>query len=348
LIVEDYEIPIEDIVRRLKQLLINRVLVQLPNGLKRLYPKIRDFLSAHGIDSVLSLRPTWGICDLAIPEAKSLGIKVVLHIGHHAPPECRVDSVRVIFLTSTYIIDPSKLVYRIVKELMHRNMLSTGSRVGLTCTIQHCKYLSNIIRELKKLEIDPIVSRSNKNGMMLGQVLGCDYSAATSIQNEVDMFICVAGGRFHALGLAATVDVPVIGIDPYMKSYFNASKELRKIIAQRLFILSKAMDANTFGIVLCSKHGQLNLKLAETLKERLKSLGFDVYLLVVDEVTPERLDNIPWVEAFVSTACPRLAFEDLSFYRKPVLNPGEVKYIIRRDLSTYRLSDSLIYSPVIS
>lgn len=344
MIVEEYEIPLERAIKRLKQLSVDRVIVQLPNGLKRLYPMIERELSRYGIDSLLTVRPTWGICDLAIPEAKSLNIGTILHIGHHTPPEMCIDNVRILFLPSTYIRNPSKLVYSTIKDLMNCGLIKAGSRIGLTCTIQHCKYLDDIIVALKTLNVIPVVSKSSREGMSLGQVLGCDYSSAISIQDKVDLFICIAGGRFHATGLAAVINKPVIGIDPYMENYFNASEGLREIIARRLHILSRAINASAFGIILCSKYGQFNLELAEAIRKKLRSVGIKVFLLVMDEVTPEYLDNITWVDAFISTACPRLAFEDLSSYRRPVLNPGEVKYIIKPDLSTYELSNSLIYS----
>ncbi len=48
-----------------------------------------------------------------------------------------------------------------------------------------------------------------------GQVSGCNYSNAKSIASEVEAFLFVGGGMFHALGIALGTSKPTIIADPY-------------------------------------------------------------------------------------------------------------------------------------
>jgi 2-(3-amino-3-carboxypropyl)histidine synthase len=57
----------------------------------------------------------------------------------------------------------------------------------------------------------------------------------------------------------------------------------------------------------------------------------------MDEIGPEAL--LPYqVEAYVSTACPRLAIDDQARYRRPLLTPVEMEIALgERDWSEYEM-----------
>jgi len=91
---------------------------------------------------------------------------------------------------------------------------------------------------------------------------------------------------------------------------------------QRYAVMAKAMDAKKWGIIIGMKSGQQRLELAKHLKE----LAGDAVLISIKEVTPERLLAFK-VDAFVSTACPRIAIDEVGRFPAPVLTPVEFEMI---------------------
>ena len=71
---------------RIKQEIAKRgarfVLLQMPEGLKPEAPRLAKIIEKAGALSIISADPCYGACDLAIAEAKSLGIDLVVHFGH--------------------------------------------------------------------------------------------------------------------------------------------------------------------------------------------------------------------------------------------------------------------------
>ena len=77
-----------------------------------------------------------------------------------------------------------------------------------------------------------------------------------------------------------------------------------------------------FGILISSKPGQLQLRTAERVKERLEREGKKAYLLVLDEIRPEKLMGLK-LDCLVNCACPRLT-EDIESFGKIILGPEDL------------------------
>jgi 2-(3-amino-3-carboxypropyl)histidine synthase len=71
------------------------------------------------------------------------------------------------------------------------------------------------------------------------------------------------------------------------------------------------------------KTGQMRLKGAIKIKEKLEQKGLKATLLALKEVTPGVLIQFPRLDAFVNTACPRLSLDDASSFSKPLLSLNE-------------------------
>jgi 2-(3-amino-3-carboxypropyl)histidine synthase len=97
-----------------------------------------------------------------------------------------------------------------------------------------------------------------------------------------------------------------------------------KILRQRHGAISLASEAGSFGIIISSKPGQQRKELADMLKGMIVNKGKRASLILLDNVTPDQLIAFP-LDAFVSTACPRLAIDDYLRYRKPILTPIELE-----------------------
>jgi len=67
--------------------------------------------------------------------------------------------------------------------------------------------------------------------------------------------------------------------------------------------LMKFYSADNIGILVSTKPGQNNLKEAIELKKKLKK---NCYIFVSDMINEAELENFPFIQAWVNTACPRI------------------------------------------
>jgi 2-(3-amino-3-carboxypropyl)histidine synthase len=148
-----------------------------------------------------------------------------------------------------------------------------------------------------------------------------------SISDEVDAFLFIGGGRFHALGIALSTSKPTIIADPYEGRAHSISDDAQKVVKQRWAAIEQATHAKLFGVLVGLKLGQMHLDLSLKVKETIEQLGKTAYLLAVKEVTPEVLLEFPMIEAYVNTACPRISLEAPSKFSKPVLTIPEFRVV---------------------
>ncbi|HRD26118.1 MAG TPA: diphthamide synthesis protein, partial [Methanoculleus sp.] len=90
-------------------------------------------------------------------------------------------------------------------------------------------------------------------------------------------------------------------------------------------------------IILSSRSGQRRLDLAR----RLVGLSEKAFLVVMREVSPDALLDLGF-EAYVNTACPRLAYDDQVRFPVPVLAPPEFEILCgARSLDDYTIDEYL-------
>jgi 2-(3-amino-3-carboxypropyl)histidine synthase len=104
--------------------------------------------------------------------------------------------------------------------------------------------------------------------------------------------------------------------------------------------IAKAMDAESFGIIVSSKKGQSRMELAKLLKNMIHKEKKEAFILVMDDVSPELLTPFMDIDAFVMTACPRIAIDDANMYKKPLLTPQELEIVLgKRDWEDYMMDE---------
>jgi 2-(3-amino-3-carboxypropyl)histidine synthase len=161
-----------------------------------------------------------------------------------------------------------------------------------------------------------------------GQIVGCDYSNVISIAKDVEAFLFLGGGQFHALGVAISTSKPTVVADPFDDRAFSVDSEAEKIFKQRWASIEEAKKAKNFGVLIGIKPMQKRLEEALVVRKSLEEAGKTVYLLAAKEITPEVLMEFPTLEAFVNTACPRISLDDASKFKKPMLTANEALVVV--------------------
>jgi len=291
-----------------------RVLIQLPEGLKTEGTHLASIAEQAGATAIISADPCYGACDLATLDAKSLGVDLIVHYGHS--PMVKEGQTQTVYFEAKAKISSETAVQRAT------SLLEDWGKIGLVTTVQHV----HTLEEAKKLLLKSgktVAIGDTGHQKYAGQVTGCDYTNAKAIGEEVEAFLLIGGGRFHAIGVALATAKPTIVADPYEGRAHNVDEEVRKIINQRWGSISEAKEAKEFGVLIGLKTGQGRLELAMSMREKLEKNGRNTILLALKEVTPEALMQFPPIEAFVNTACPRVSIDDGNRFRRPVLTPDE-------------------------
>src|SRR5665647_1798059 len=295
-----------------------RVLLQMPEGLKPDAPKIAKIVEKCGALAIISADPCYGACDIAIGEAEGLGVDLIVHFGHSKM--VKHDPVPTIYVEARATVTLDKAVEQSLP------LLSSYTSIGLATSVQHLQTL-NIAREILTRAGKKVVIGDTGQIAYPGQVSGCNYSNAKSIANEVEAFLFVGGGIFHALGIALGTSKPTFIADPYDNRAYQINVEAQKILKQRFAIIQEAKNAKKFGIFIGLKPGQKHLDNALHMKELAEKKGKTAYLLAAREINPETLLEFPSIDAYVNTACPRVSLETTGKFQKPVLTVNEFKVV---------------------
>ncbi|MFC6732441.1 MULTISPECIES: diphthamide biosynthesis enzyme Dph2 [unclassified Haladaptatus] len=303
----DYEL--ERIIEAVEERDAKKVGLQFPEGLKRRGPAVADDLRQLLPDDVtvmISGQPCYGACDLDTFLMRRTDVFV--HFGHSPMKE----SDKIIYVPLFSNVEVTPIMEEALAEL-------DGDDVGLVTTAQHMNRFDEMRDFLEDEGFTVHTRRGDDRLTHEGQVLGCNYASADI---DADQVLYVGGGKFHPLGLAMEhPDKKVVIADPVNMVVTIADTE--KFLKQRYASVHKAMDAETWGVIFCTKIGQGRWEIAQEILENNEN----AYLITMDEVTPDRLLNFGF-DAYVNTGCPRITTDDGPRFNKPMLTPGEYEIAI--------------------
>lgn len=323
-----HELEIDGIIKEIRKLKAKNVGLQFPEGLKLHAVEIARQLEAETESTVIiSADPCFGACDVADVDMMGI-VDVLIHFGHKPLP--------INYDLPVIFVDASSKMELLGTVGNAMSLLEGYKRIGLVTTVQHLKQLDEIAEFLEQNGKEIVMTEGA--GTIRGQVLGCNFSSIKNL--DVDAFLYVGSGNFHALGITLFTDKPVIIADPYLAEARLITDFSDRIMRIRFARIAKAMDAKKFGIIVSSKKGQNRLDLAKELKNVLNEEGREGFILLLDDVSPEKLLPYMDLDAFVMTACPRIAIDDSKRYKKPLLTPQELEIAIgKREWDDYEIDE---------
>ena len=212
------------------------------------------------------------------------------------------------------------------KGRINLSNLDTGilpERIGLATTVQFLDYVDEIRQFLEKngkiIYIDKIRQK------YAGQLLGCDIGSSDKIKDNVDAFLYIGTGIFHPLGIALSIDKDVFCYDPINAVLSKIDKsQVEKYNRKRKAAYMKFLEATEIGILVSLKPGQNNFKKAIELKKQLKDKN--CYLFAFDTLDFSQIENFPFVQCWVNTACNRI-LDDYDKFPKPLVDLNDIEEI---------------------
>lgn len=301
------------------------VAVQAPQGLKRSAAEVAEAVRSHGAEPVLLGDPCFGACDPAPRDVASLGVDLVLHLGHTSMNVDRVPTVHLPFESDA---DVEPAVRRAAEHL--------PDRAGVVTTTQHLGHLDDVRDALRDSGVEPVVADRGRRDTAPGQVLGCDLGNA---RVDAPALLYVGTGRFHPIGAHVATGKPVVSADPGTGEATDVTEHAERFVRRRFGQVAAARDAETWGIVVGHKPGQRRVPLARKCRDLLRDAGRDATLVYVDLLTPEALLTLG-MDAYVNTACPRLSLDDTPRFDRPLLSPAELLLVLG-ETEDYRFDEYL-------
>ncbi|MBW2985978.1 2-(3-amino-3-carboxypropyl)histidine synthase subunit [Candidatus Woesearchaeota archaeon] len=168
------------------------------------------------------------------------------------------------------------------------------AKLGVVTTIQHLHKLDEVIAQLK-------------SGVKGGQVLGCNVDSAKQISDKVDAFLFIGSGEFHPVAVALGTGKKVFKWNPFTEQLSVVQdEEVEKYKKRKKASLVKFLSSDRVGVLVSTKHGQSRFDEAQKLADKKDK---KYYLFAFDTLNISDLENFPFIQVWVNTACPRIADE---------------------------------------
>ena len=194
-------------------------------------------------------------------------------------------------------------------------------RIGLATTVQFLDFIDEVKHYLQEHGKEVFVDKMRQK--YEGQLLGCDYGAAEKIRENVDAFLYFGTGKFHPLGIALNIDKEVFCYDPLIAVMSRIDKgEIERYNRKRKAAYLKFLEADNIGLLVSLKPGQNNFKKAAELKKQLN--GKNCFIFVSDTIDFNQIENFPFIQCWVNTACNRI-LDDYDKFPKPLVDLGDIE-----------------------
>jgi 2-(3-amino-3-carboxypropyl)histidine synthase len=291
-----------------------KIVLQVPAGLVRNAHDLAARLSAEtGATTVVLTRACFGACDLPSPD-EAPGADAAVVLGHAPIPNVRSP-------LPTYFVemrepsgDPEELAGIVAEAGLPRSL-------GLVASIQHLDLVGPFIEALARRGITAVTASGDRRLMYAAQALGCNYTTAEAVAPNVDAFLFLGTGRFHPLGLAFAVDRPVYALDP-LRRQLEEPIDRAGLVRRRQLLVASCYGARRWGLLVSTFVGQDRSGMARALQAKARARGHEAEILVFGRLDPSDLVGRD-LDAYVCTACPRIALDDADLYSKPMLTAPE-------------------------
>ncbi len=326
------QIDREEVLKEILENNYKKVLFQGPDGLRNQLVSLIRYIKrkAFDVDIYLDGDRSFGACDIPYSKAARLGAEVIFHFGH---TEFRYTTEQYHTLESKIPVKyfpvyfKGKISDRLYTELINR-LRKVGS-LAVIYSIQYKNQYRDIVDRLQKAGINIVNYRGPSDDINKWQVIGCDLGYLSKVSNEAEAALVVSSGLFHGLGVGLYTGLPTLVLDVHKNKIFNIEKEILRFRSLIMYNISRARDAQSFGVIISTKSFQFNHNIAKSINDYINNhLGKYSVIITLDYISSEELAYFPSLDAFIQTACPRISIDDLISHNKPILNIEQFQIFI--------------------
>ncbi|MBA0907782.1 MAG: diphthamide biosynthesis enzyme Dph2 [Nitrosarchaeum sp.] len=291
------------------------------NGPDGILPQVQEtamnITKKFQIPAYILADTTWGTCDLNSNGSKVLGAEIQFNIGHTINTESFEKNL--ILINAYDDIEFDSVAKKCIDILK-------GKKISLVTDSQHLHQMDKVNEILSNGGIQVEIGKG-KGQLNDGQVFGCEFYPATQLKDKVDAYVFLGQSNFHAAGIALSTNMPTYVLDPYFNEVREVTEFAQKLKKKATLAIYKAADAQSFGIIIGLKEGQLSKVFALKFKKELEKEGKTVQLFALTDITNERLKNLKGIDAFIQVACPRISIDNQ--FDKPVLSTPQATALLK-------------------
>ena len=301
------------------------------NGPEGMLPQVQRAASSisdeFGIPAYVLGDATWGACDLNMAGARTLAADVLFNIGHTVSTE-RVGR-------GAYMINAYDDV-RFDGVAARAAAILSGRTVSLLTDSQHLDQVGAVKGILESGGAAVLVGRG-KGQLNDGQVFGCEFYPALDAAGQgpggggteglADCNAFMGQSTFHAAGVALATGLPTYVLDPYFGEVRDVTEFAAGLRKRATLAVYKAAEAESFGVVVGLRDGQMSKTAGLRVKRELEEAGKRVQLIALTDITNDALRRFAGIDAFVQSACPRISTDNR--FDVPVLSVPQSKALLR-------------------
>lgn len=332
-----YNFEIYKTVWHLQRYNSQRVALQFPEGLLMYACMIADILERFAsVETVIMGDVTYGACCVDDFTAAALNCDFMVHYGHSCLIPIDTTTIRVLYVFVDIQLNLDRafclLLDYFAGELTNKIEMSNqniGYKILLVGTIQFVTSLVSIKNHLETLHNFTVIIPQAKP-LSPGEILGCTAPKVAE-PDTYDALLYVGDGRFHLEAMMmSNPSITAYRYDPYTDILSREFYDFEAMHHMRRTAIEALNGASCIGLILSTLGRQGNPTILERLKEKCQETGLQVVVLLLSEITPEKLSQYEeGVDAWIQVACPRLSIDWGYTFRKPILSPYEASVFFK-------------------
>jgi len=266
-----------------------------------------------GAETVIMADVTYGACCVDDFSAKALGCDFMVHYGHSClVPVDQTSSIKMLYVFVDIKLDSLHFIETLKANLPAEQPLS------LVSTIQFVATLQAVAKELR--DVGYTVQVPQIKPLSPGEILGCTSPDMSGSEN----LVYLGDGRFHLeSAMIANPSISAYRYDPYSKVFSREYYDHDLMKRNRKNAIEKAVEAQTWGLILGTLGRQGNPNILHHLKSKCEAKGKKIVTILLSEIFPQKLALMSEVGAWVQIACPRLSIDWGMAFPAPILSPYE-------------------------
>ena len=224
-----------------------------------------------------------------------------------------------------------KLEFELPKNFFEilEKTFSKGATIALYSAVNFHNKFDFVVKLLEKKGFKVLTSKPDRCSK-IGQILGC-VSNKENLNLELDKidgFVYIGDGYFHPNALLfcqegqEKIKPIVLGNVVQQITEVLTENHISKYLKKRKGVMLKFLTSKNIGVFISTKWGQSYEKTALKLKDKYKDKKF--YFFIGDNFMDNEMENFPYVECFVNTACPRIGQDDILRHTKAVVNIKDI------------------------
>jgi len=314
-----YHFEVPKTIWKLRKAKARHVGLQMPDGLLQWATQIAEILKRFGPPPGQNLVVTimgdvnFGACCIDDIGGAAVGVDFLVHYGH----SCLIPVDQTVLKTMYVFVHIDIDLKHLVETIKCNFKPDADGGLSLMGTVQFNPAVAGASAELREAGYDIRVPQAKP--LSQGEVLGC-----TAPRIHTDVCVHVSDGRFHLEALMIqNRDIEFYRYDPYTQVLTTETMDFKRLEELRSDAIAQAREAKVVGLILGTLGRQGSVGVLEGVRSLFKQRNIETIVILLSEITIEKLRKFPTVDAWVQIACPRLSIDWGHMFDKPLLSSYE-------------------------